>query len=119
MYDLATQIAVAKKELAALKAGFAGDERRFKQSTVTIQTFTLTVTKPVTVTVSFPRPDFPQLYSSLYNNTTATQYAGNPLERKDFYEWRLGLDIANDNYTFTCMLLSEQTPTTFTLVQDP
>lgn len=119
MSSLIDQLARAKKELAALKAGFAGDEKRFTQATTTVQQFTLTVTKPLTITVDFDQPDFPQLFVSTYNNTTATDYGSNLFDRKDLYEWRMGLGIAANNYTFTCLLLSENAPTLFTLVQDP
>lgn len=119
MSSLNEQIARAKKELVALKTGFAGNEQRFTQSTATEQQFTLTVTKPLTITVVFDEPDFPQLFVSAYNNTTATPYSDNLFVRKNLYVWRMGLGIPANNYTFTCLLLSESAPTSFTLVQDP
>ena len=119
MSNLIEQIAAAQKELNAIKAGFAGDKKRFSQATITEQTFTLTVIKPLTITVAFEKPDFPQLYVSTYNNTIGSAYAENLFDRKTLYQWRMGLNIVADNYTFSCTLLSEQTPTLFTLVQDP
>lgn len=117
--DLISRIVYAKRELAALKAGFSGDERRFSEAVITQQSFTLNITKPLTVTVAFPNQDFPQLYTSVYDNTSGIPYGANLFDRKNLYQWRMGLSIAAHNYTITAVLLSEQTPTSFVLVQDP
>lgn len=119
MSSLDVGLATIATELNALKAGFAGGQAQFRTSTVTVELFTLTVTKPLTITVAFSQPDFPQLYTSTYNNTTSFLYVGNTFQRKDLYQWRMGFQLAPENYTFTCLLLSENPPTSFTLVQDP
>lgn len=118
MSDIATKIAQIQKELIALKTGFAGDERRFTASTVTEQSFTLSPTKPLRIIVDFEYTDFPQLFTQTYSNTSSFAYQGNLFTRKNLYEWWLGWTLPNENYTFTCTLLSEKPPTLFTLVED-
>lgn len=117
MSDIAKQIAIAQKELVALKAGFAGNEQRFFPATVTEQIFTLTTDKPIIVSATFDTLDFPELYCSVTSGTfpTIVVYNSELFVRKSDTEWRMNPPSASSLfYTLTCSLISQRPPTTFT-----
>lgn len=110
MSDFVARVARANKELAALKAGFAGGEKQFYPATVTQQTFNIYSGSPLLIRVGFAKQDFPQLYTFI--NVTG----GGPglFIRKNFYEWRCRNALFT-TITVDCVLLSQEPPTSFTI----
>lgn len=122
MSDIAQQIAVAKKELQAIKTGFAGGEDRFFPSVATAQTFVIAVTdRPIVISATFAETDFPQLFASV-----SLTIGGPPIvlqykafDRKTLYAWRMTEYWGSAaTYTIQCALLSQRAPLTFTCVAE-
>lgn len=121
MSNIVEQIAYARKELQAIKTGFAGDEQRFFPSVTTSQTFVITVTdKPIVIAATFAKNDFPQLFASVSLVIGAAppvvlQYKA--FDRETLYSWRMAEYWGSAaTYTIQCMLLSQRAPATFTCV---
>lgn len=119
MSSITKQIANAKRELQAIKAGFGGDKDRFFPAVATSATFLRDSTdKPIVIEATFDSDDFPQLYAAVSLTISIPapiilQYKA--FERKTLYSWRM-VEYwgATAHYTINATLLSQRPPTTFT-----
>lgn len=109
--DLVAQIAYAKKELAAIKAGFTGDETRFDTATVTTQVFSgVNSTHANVIRVDFPYQDFPQFYVEGSDSFPAIYHDLGI--RKNLYEFFIP-KLLGSSASLTVTLISQYTPTVF------
>lgn len=117
--NIATRIANAKRELLALKAGFAGDEQRFFTATATEETFNISSNDPIIIRADFEYRDFPQLYVRAQYTVGAfppVLFNYDPFVRTNLYEWRMSEETSGvANWTINAVLVSQRTPTLFTI----
>ena len=121
MSDIAKQIAYAEKELAAIKAGFSGDEKRFFPAIATPATFNITSDNPIIISASFAYQDFPQLYARVSYTSGGPPVILNykAFIRKSLYSWRMCEEqLAPVNYTIECILVSQRAPTSFVVSEE-
>lgn len=111
------EIADIKRELAAIKAGFKGTPVEFTGATLTSQSFTITPTTSMIITVDFEYTEYPELYvSGVRLLPSAVIYVGYA-HRRSLYEWYIEYDVAFGTVRWDCLLISENPPTLFTLTQ--
>lgn len=117
MSDLITDIADARRELNAIKTGFSGTSAMFTGATVTTQSFAMTPTTGMLVTVDFEYRDFPDMtITGVRSLPSPAIFVGYGV-RRSLYEWYIEYDAAFGTITWNCILFSEQAPTLFTLTE--
>lgn len=113
MRDIAQALAIARKELNAIKAGFGGDQTRFSVSEITQTSFVLNAIKPVIIRVDFQYQDFPQLYVRGISLDAPLTYS-NLGTQKTLYEWYIS-PLLHANNQLDCTLISQYPPTVFVM----
>lgn len=117
MSNLAKRVADAKRELLALKAGFSGTSEMFTGATVTQQSFNITPTTSMLITVDFEYRDFPDIFiTGVRSLPSPAIFVGWGI-RRSLYEWYIEYDAAFGTIRWDCVLFSEKPPTSFTLQQ--
>lgn len=117
MSDITERIAVAQKELLALKSGFSGTPAMFTAATVTQASFNITPTSGMLITVAFEYRDFPDIFiTGVRSLPSPLAFVGYGI-RRSLYEWYIEYDAAFGTIRWDCTLYSNTPPTSFTLVQ--
>lgn len=117
MSDLITDVADARRELNAIKAGFSGTSAMFTGATITSQSFNTVPTTGMLITVDFEYTDFPDM------NITGIRSLPSPAViigrgiRRSLYEWYIEYEALFGTIRWDCILTSENPPTLFTLVE--
>lgn len=117
MSDLVKQLSNIERELKAIKAGFKGTSEMFTGATITEESFTLTSTTSMLITVDFEYRDYPDMFITGTQTLPAPVVLAGYGIRRSLYEWYIEYDPAFGTITWECTLFSNHPPTSFTLVQ--
>jgi hypothetical protein len=105
-------MATAKKELDAIKAGFASGQQQWEAATLTTATFIVAFSTPLVITATFADDDFPLLFTDA--DAGGGIHVINPALRKSLYQWHIHSTGVLQNWTIAATLLSWNAPLTFT-----
>lgn len=117
MSNIAKRIADCQKELLAIKSGFKGTSAMFTAATITEQSFNLTPTTSMLVTVDFEYRDFPDLTITGIRSLPSPAVVIGRGVRRSLYEWYIEYESLFGTIQWDCILYSENPPTLFTLVE--
>lgn len=117
MSDLITDVADIQRELLAIKTGFSGTPAMFTGATVTTQSFNITPTTSMIITVDFEYLDYPDIFiTGVRSLPTPAVLVGRGI-RRSLYEWYIEYEAIFGTVRWDCYLISEHAPTVFTLAQ--
>lgn len=117
MSDLTQEIADAQRELLAIKSGFSGTSAMFTGATVTTQSFTLTPTTSMLITVAFEYKEYPEMYVTGQRLAPTGGVFVGYAQRRSLYEWYIEYQPYFGTMQWDCILISEHPPLSFTLVE--
>lgn len=117
MSSLTEEIADAQRELLAIKSGFSGTSAMFTGATVTTQSFTLTPTSSMLITVAFEYKEYPEMYVTGQRLAPTGGVFVGYAQRRSLYEWYIEYQPYFGTVRWDCILISEHPPLSFTLVE--
>jgi hypothetical protein len=115
--SLTEEIADAQRELLAIKSGFSGTSAMFTGATVTTQSFTLTPTTSMLITVAFEYKEYPEMYVTGQRLAPPGGVFVGYAQRRSLYEWYIEYQPYFGTMQWDCILISEHPPLSFTLVE--